>query len=101
MLTTEVWVAKLHEDKVAVYEQLHQRIPDAIVKQLSDKGFTNLKIYRDGLTLVMTLEWDSERINHHREINVPAEQEWDQLTGNCFAQSWKSIPQIFDFTEQR
>ncbi|WP_276353264.1 L-rhamnose mutarotase [Cohnella caldifontis] len=101
MIERSLWVATLREDKVGEYERLHDRLPAEIAAQLRDKGFVELNIYRDDLTLYMTWETDPALAVPDRVVREQAEREWDRLTGDCFAESWRQVPPLFRLSGHR
>jgi L-rhamnose mutarotase len=91
-------IATLHPDMIAEYERLHNQIPPQIVKNLSESGYTELRIYRQGTTLLMYMEWDEAAVVSDRVFDAAAEEEWQQVTGACFEKRWEEVPEIFSLT---
>ncbi len=91
-------IATLYPNKIEEYERLHNRIPSQIVKNLSEGGYTELRIYRQGTTLLMYMEWDEAAVVSDRIFDAAAEKEWQQVTGACFEKRWEEVPEIFSLT---
>ncbi|KRF44163.1 hypothetical protein ASG93_04450 [Paenibacillus sp. Soil787] len=92
-------MAILHEHKIEEYERLHNHIPDEIVKQLLEDGYTNVRIYRKGITLIIHMENDEEMRVPNRKPNAAVEDAWHKVTSDCFLQSWEPLSEIFKIND--
>ncbi|MFD0695262.1 L-rhamnose mutarotase [Paenibacillus sp. GCM10027628] len=96
----EIRVARLRRDLIVEYRQLHDHIPQQIVKNLIESGYTDLQIYLHGDYLIMLTEHDQTQMIPDRTIDEQAEEEWHHKTGRCFESFWQQADNIFDMQEQ-
>lgn len=99
MKTTQLLMAILHEHKIEEYEGLHNHIPDEIVKQLLEDGYTNVEIYRKGTTLIIRMENDEVIRVPNRRPNIAVEEAWYKVTNDCFSQPWEHLSKIFNMND--
>ena len=91
----EIFVARLHRDKIETYERIH----DSMTQQHADsvrRRFSLLDIYRLDDVLVM--------IKHPLPGQAPEEsaaveeefERWREAVGECFAEFWRPANMIFE-----
>ena len=97
MIQHKTYLATLKPEMIAEYERLHNEIPAANCENMRKAGILSLRIYRQGERLIMTVERDLSITPLPDSLDTAAEQTWQRLTGECFAQKWQEIPQIFTF----
>lgn len=91
--------ALLHEDKIKEYERIHDEIPKGIVKSITERGITELRIFRQGTFLVMFVEIDKSTEVMNRTIDEALRRKWEEVTQSCFKQSWRELPEIFTLSD--
>jgi hypothetical protein len=64
---------------------------------MRQRGTLALRIYRQGTTLIMTVERDLSVIPDPGKIDQAADHLWRQLTSPCFEQPWQEFTEIFAF----
>lgn len=89
-----VFVCRLHRDKIALYEEIHNGMTPAHAAT-TRRGYDILDIYRlDDLLVMLT----------RRHAGPPAEQteegkqqaaRWHASLAECFAEPWRPAPMIF------
>jgi L-rhamnose mutarotase len=92
---TEVYFATLLPDKVALYQELHDRIPEQIETNLREDGIESLEIYRSGLELCMIVRKISGKPAALRNVDPELELWWQSETGNCFETFWQLSSPIY------
>ncbi|WP_308635297.1 L-rhamnose mutarotase [Paenibacillus silvisoli] len=98
--TTIFKVAKLHPNKVDLYQQLHDEIPPANLKHMQEAGIVSLRIFREGSTLFMVVESDMALEMPNRVVDQAVEERWKTLTGECFAEFWQDAGEIYIFSRK-
>ncbi|QGQ94568.1 L-rhamnose mutarotase [Paenibacillus psychroresistens] len=101
MITMKLRVATLHPDKIDEYERLHNEIPEMNIKHIREAGYAKLQIFRQGLQLMMYLEWDSTTEIPDRFVDEEVEAAWHRLTEPCFSRTWEEVPMIFSLDQPR
>ena len=98
---------KDNEDLIKEYEHLHQKIPSAIRKSITDSGIIDMEIYRVANRLFMIMETDDkfsfEKKSGMDILNTEV-QAWENLMWKYqqslpFAkpgEKWVSMNKIFD-----
>jgi len=93
----EVRIAKLHENKIDEYERLHREMPEAIKRNMMQAGISDLRIYRDGVWLLMIVKREERPIASDGEIDETTEREWQKETGECFAGFWREAGLVYEY----
>lgn len=93
----EVRIAKLYESKTDEYERMHREMPKAIKRNMMQVGISDLRIYRDGVWLLMIVEREERPIASDGEIDETSEREWQKETGECFAGFWREAGLVFEY----
>jgi L-rhamnose mutarotase len=97
---TEVYIATLLPDKVALYQELHDRIPEQIETNLKEKGIVSLEIYRSGLELCMIVRKNSGKAAVLKNVDLELERWWQSETGNCFETLWQQSSPIYHLEDK-
>ncbi len=97
---TELWIATLLPDKVALYRAQHQPLPTDNMQDLIGLGYALVKIFEEGMDVYMLLVRDSDLAIEDYSPNDRPDSEWRRVTDACFARPWRRIPQIFCFSRE-
>lgn len=91
----EIFVARLHRDKIETYERIHKSMTadhaDAVRRR-----FSGLDIYRLDDILVM-IKHELPGAAPEESASIREEEErWRLAVGECFSQFWQPTDMIFD-----
>lgn len=94
---SEVFIARLHRDKIELYEQVHETMTRSNA-DAHRRRFTRLEIFRLDDMLVM-IKHPEPGPEPEESVQVQAEQKrWRDTVGECFAEPWRPAKSIFDLT---
>ncbi len=93
MTDLEVFSCRLHRDRIALYEAIHDGMTPAHAAGIR-RGYECLDIYRLDDLLVMLTRRKPEAPEPTAEDRERAAQ-WHASLAECFAEPWKKMPPIF------
>jgi L-rhamnose mutarotase len=77
---------------IAMYEQYHKKIPDAIEKSIREAGITQLEIYRIGARMFMVLE-ANDTFSFEKKAALDADNPEVQAWETLMWRFQKALPQ--------
>ena len=91
----QVFIARLHPDKVALYEQIHDGMTMAHANSIR-RAYDRLDIHRQGLHLIMLVERKPGPPPEPTPEETAQAELWHASLAECFAEVWQPADMIFD-----
>ncbi len=92
---TQTFVARLHRDKIALYEQVH----DGMTRDHAEgnrKVYDRLDIFRLDDLLIMLVDRKPEPSAPATEEDAERGRQWHATLEDCFAEPWRLADPIFN-----
>ena len=90
----QVFIARLHPDKVALYEQIHDGMTEPHADSIR-RGYDRLDIHRQGTLLVMLVERKPGPPPEPTAEDKATAERWHASLAECFAEIWQPADEIF------
>jgi hypothetical protein len=90
----QVFIARLHPDKIALYEQIHDGMTQSHADSIR-RGYEPLDIYRRGDLLVMLTERKPGPPPEPTAEEKATAERWHASLAECFAEFWQPADEIF------
>lgn len=90
----QVFTCRLHRDKIALYEQIHDDMT-AEHAATTRRGYDVLDIYRHDDLLVMLTRRHAGPPSPPTEEGKAQAARWHAALAECFAEPWSPLPRIF------
>jgi hypothetical protein len=91
---TQVHIAKLHHDKIALYERIHDEMTSEYA-QINRGRHERIDIYRLDDVLIMLTERRAGEVPEPTELETEQDRRWHASLAECFAQPWQRAEPIF------
>lgn len=91
---THVHIAKLHRDKIALYERIHDEMT-AEYAGINRVRHQRIDIYRLDDVLIMLTERQSGDFPEPTAVEEELDRRWHASLAECFAQPWELAEPIF------
>lgn len=90
----QVFIARLHPDKIALYEQIHDSMTPPHADSIR-RGYERLDIHRHGNLLVMLTERKPGPPPEPTPEETATAERWHASLAECFAEFWQPADEIF------